>query len=64
MVSGVVPTETNYALDYTITVSMANVEFTDLIIKDSLPDKAIYVKLAEVRDLTSGSEVLDYIIEK
>ncbi len=56
----VVPTGPNYSFNYTITVSMANVEFTDLVIKDLLPEEAIYVKLAEVRNLSSGSEVTDY----
>ncbi len=61
----VVPTGPNYAFNYTITVSMAAVNFTDLIIKDMLPEEAIYVRLAEVKNITSGSEITDYdIIEE
>jgi len=42
---------------------MANREFTDLLIKDMLPEEAIYVKLVSVKNLTSGGEVTDYSIE-
>ncbi len=50
----VVPTGPNYAFNYSLVVSLALGEFSDLIITDHLPQEAVFVRIVGIKNLTSG----------